>query len=84
MTFVVIAGSIDLSVGAIVAIAALVAAKTSGSIGVLAILPACAIGVVCGLVWGSFGAAAAFGLGAMLALAETAALFLAVAKRQAV
>jgi ribose transport system permease protein len=52
MTFVVIAGSIDLSVGAIVAIAALVAAKTSGSIGVLAILPACAIGVVCGLVNG--------------------------------
>ena len=35
MTFVVIAGSIDLSVGAIVAIAALVAAKTSGSIGLL-------------------------------------------------
>jgi ribose transport system permease protein len=52
MTFVVIAGSIDLSVGAIVAIAALVAAKTSGSIGVLAILPACAIGVLCGLVNG--------------------------------
>jgi ribose transport system permease protein len=52
MTFVVIAGSIDLSVGAIVAIAALVAAKTSGDIGVLAILPACAIGVVCGLVNG--------------------------------
>ena len=53
MTFVVIAGSIDLSVGAIVAIAALVAAKTSGSIGVLAILPACAIGVLCGLTNGS-------------------------------
>ncbi len=52
MTFVVIAGSIDLSVGAIVAIAALFAAKTSGSIGVLAILPACAIGVVCGLING--------------------------------
>jgi ribose transport system permease protein len=52
MTFVVIAGSIDLSVGAIVAIAALVAAKTSGDIGVLAILPACAIGVVCGLING--------------------------------
>ena len=53
MTFVVIAGSIDLSVGAIVAIAALVAAKTSASIGVLAILPACAIGAACGLVNGS-------------------------------
>jgi ribose transport system permease protein len=52
MTFVVIAGSIDLSVGAIVAIAALAAAKTSGDIGVLAILPACAIGAVCGLING--------------------------------
>jgi ribose transport system permease protein len=52
MTFVVIAGSIDLSVGAIVAIAALAAAKASGSIGILAILPACAIGVVCGLING--------------------------------
>ena len=53
MTFVVIAGSIDLSVGAIVAIAALVAAKASASIGVLAILPACAVGAACGLVNGS-------------------------------
>jgi ribose transport system permease protein len=52
MTFVVIAGSIDLSVGAIVAIAALLAAKTSGNIGVLAILPACVIGVLCGLING--------------------------------
>ncbi|HEY1780875.1 MAG TPA: ABC transporter permease [Roseiarcus sp.] len=53
MTFVVIAGSIDLSVGAIVAIAALVAAKTSASIGLFAILPACAGGAACGLVNGS-------------------------------
>jgi MFS family permease len=43
-----------------------------------------AASVVFGLVWRSFGAAAAFGLGATLALAATAALFLAVPKRQAV
>jgi MFS family permease len=43
-----------------------------------------AASVVFGLVWRSFGAAAAFGLGATLALAATAALFLAVPKRQVV
>lgn len=43
-----------------------------------------AASVVFGLVWRSFGAAAAFGLGATLALSATAALFLAVPKRQAV
>jgi ribose transport system permease protein len=52
MTFVIIAGSIDLSVGAIVALAALVAALTSASLGVFAIVPACAVGIVCGLVNG--------------------------------
>jgi ribose transport system permease protein len=52
MTFVIIAGSIDLSVGAIVALAALLAAKTSSSLGVLAFAPACAIGALCGLVNG--------------------------------
>ena len=52
MTFVVIAGSIDLSVGAIVALAALVAAYTAGSLGVFALVPACLVGVVCGLVNG--------------------------------
>ena len=43
-----------------------------------------AASVVFGLVWRSYGAAAAFGLGATLALAATAALFLAVPKSQAV
>ena len=43
-----------------------------------------AASVVFGLVWRSFGAAAAFGLGATLALSATAALFLVVPKRQAV
>jgi hypothetical protein len=43
-----------------------------------------AASVVFGLVWRSYGAAAAFGLGATLALAATASLFLAVPKTQAV
>ncbi len=52
LTFVIIAGSIDLSVGAIVALAALVAAATSASLGAFAIVPACAVGLACGLVNG--------------------------------
>ncbi len=52
MTFVVIAGSIDLSVGSIVALSALAAASTSGSLGVLAIVPAALVGLVCGLING--------------------------------
>ncbi|MBY3307983.1 ABC transporter permease [Rhizobium laguerreae] len=53
MTFVIIAGSIDLSVGAIVALAALVAAETSGTLGVFAIIPACAVGILCGITNGT-------------------------------
>jgi ribose transport system permease protein len=53
MTFVIIAGSIDLSVGAIVALSALVAAVTSSSLGVFAIIPACAVGVLCGTINGT-------------------------------
>lgn len=52
MTFVIIAGSIDLSVGAIVALSALVAAQTSGSLGVFAVVPACLLGLFAGLVNG--------------------------------
>jgi ribose transport system permease protein len=52
MTFVVIAGSIDLSVGSIVALSALAAAATSGSLGIFAIVPAALVGLVCGLVNG--------------------------------
>lgn len=52
MTFVIIAGSIDLSVGAIVALAALVAAYTAASLGVFALVPACLVGVLCGLLNG--------------------------------
>ena len=43
-----------------------------------------AASVVFGLVWRSYGSTAAFGLGATLALAATASLFLAVPKTQAV
>ncbi len=52
MTFVIIAGSIDLSVGSIVAIAALVAASLSGDWGIAAIIPAILVGTVAGLVNG--------------------------------
>jgi len=43
-----------------------------------------AASVVFGLVWRSYGATAAFGLGATLALAATASLFVALPKTQAV
>jgi len=52
MTFVIVAGSIDLSVGSIVAIAALVSASLSGIIGIWAIFPAALVGMVAGLVNG--------------------------------
>jgi ribose transport system permease protein len=52
MTFVIIAGSIDLSVGSIVGLAALVAALTSSSLGAAAIFPAVAVGMVAGLING--------------------------------
>jgi ribose/xylose/arabinose/galactoside ABC-type transport system permease subunit len=52
MTFVIVSGSIDLSVGSVVALSALAAATFSADLGVWAIVPAIAIGVVCGLVNG--------------------------------
>jgi ribose transport system permease protein len=52
MTFVIIAGSIDLSVGSIVAIAALVAASLSGTLGIAAIVPAMLVGLAAGLLNG--------------------------------
>jgi len=52
MTFVIVAGSIDLSVGAVVALSALAAASTSGTLGAAAIVPACLVGLACGLVNG--------------------------------
>ena len=47
MTFVIVTGSIDLSVGAVVAVSALAAAMTSSTLGALAILPACLVGFSC-------------------------------------
>ncbi|RFU49040.1 ABC transporter permease [Paraburkholderia sp. DHOC27] len=52
MTFVVIAGSIDLSVGSIVAVSALTAAMTSNALGVFAIVPAALVGLLCGFING--------------------------------
>lgn len=52
MTFVIIAGSIDLSVGAIVAVAALATALTAPTLGVAAVFPAALVGLVCGLLNG--------------------------------
>lgn len=52
MTFVIMAGSIDLSVGSIVALSALAAAITSDSLGAAAIIPATVVGTLAGLVNG--------------------------------
>jgi ribose/xylose/arabinose/galactoside ABC-type transport system permease subunit len=52
MTFVIVSGSIDLSVGSVVALSALGAAALSPEMGVWAILPAVGIGVLCGLLNG--------------------------------
>lgn len=52
MTFVIIGGSIDLSVGSQVALSALIAALFSRSIGIAAIIPACAVGALCGFING--------------------------------
>lgn len=49
MTFVIIAGSIDLSVGSIVALTALTSAFASKDLGVWAVIPAIGVGIVAGL-----------------------------------
>lgn len=51
-SFIIMAGSIDISVGAIVAVSALVAALTANSLGVFAIIPAVLAGALCGSVNG--------------------------------
>ena len=48
MTFVVVGGSIDLSVGSIVALSALAAAATSTELGIAALIPAVVVGTLCG------------------------------------
>jgi ribose transport system permease protein len=52
MTFVIIGGSIDLSVGSIVALSALAAAATAGALDIFAVIPAVIVGVACGLLNG--------------------------------
>jgi len=52
MTFVIVGGSIDLSVGSILALSALITALTSGSLGVLAFIPGVLIGALAGLING--------------------------------
>lgn len=52
MTFVIIAGSIDLSVGSIVALSALVAASLSTELGIWALIPAVLVGTIAGLLNG--------------------------------
>ncbi|MDP4092917.1 MAG: ABC transporter permease [Bacillota bacterium] len=52
MTFIVIGGSIDLSVGSVVALSAFVAATFSGTMGAAAIIPASLVGLVCGVING--------------------------------
>lgn len=52
MTFVIIAGSIDLSVGSIVALSALTAASLSSQMGIAAIIPAALVGTLAGLLNG--------------------------------
>lgn len=53
MTFVVVNGSIDLSVGSIVALSALGTAALAGNMGVWAVLPALGIGLACGIINGT-------------------------------
>ena len=52
MTFVIVNGSIDLSVGSIVALSALVTASTSTALGPFAVVPAMLAGLACGLLNG--------------------------------
>ena len=52
MTFIIMAGSIDISVGSIVAVSALVAALSADRLGAWAIIPAVAVGAACGSVNG--------------------------------
>jgi ribose transport system permease protein len=47
-TFIIMAGSIDISVGAIAAVSALVAALSADTLGAFAIVPAVMVGALCG------------------------------------
>lgn len=53
MTFVIVSGSIDLSVGSVVAVSALAAASFSSNLGAFAIVPAMLAGLACGAINGA-------------------------------
>ena len=53
MTFVIVGGSIDLSVGSILALSALVSAASAQYLGIFAFVPALAIGLLCGFLNGA-------------------------------
>lgn len=52
VTFVILGGSIDLSVGSIVGLSALVAAMAARTIGMAAVVPAVVVGLICGTLNG--------------------------------
>lgn len=52
MTFVIVTGSVDLSVGSIVALCALATAKTVPYLGLFAVIPAVLVGFLCGSING--------------------------------
>ncbi len=52
LTFVIIAGSIDLSVGSIVGLSTVVSALTAPTLGAAAIVPSCVVGLVAGAING--------------------------------
>ena len=52
MTFVIVGGSVDLSVGSILALSALVSALFSSTLGIFAFIPGLLTGALCGLING--------------------------------
>ncbi len=52
MLFVIVEGSIDLSVGGIVALSAIAVARTVETLGIFAVIPAVLVGIVCGIING--------------------------------
>jgi ribose transport system permease protein len=52
MTFIIVAGSVDLSVGSIVALCALTTARAVPYFGLAAIIPSVAVGLLCGTING--------------------------------
>jgi len=53
LTFVIVGGSIDISIGSVVALSAVAAALTVPYLGVFAIIPACLTGALCGAITGT-------------------------------